>query len=59
MHLPEAPGIGEAYVDFRSITAFRHETLTRVRQIASLTDIGRTRLGDALVAFFVLRQRPP
>lgn len=59
MHLPEVPGIGEAYADFRSITAFRHDILTQVRQVASLTDFGRGQLGDALVGFFVLRQRPP
>lgn len=58
MHLPEVPGIGEAYADLRSMSAFPFELVAELKRVASLTDFGRTKLGDALIAFFVMRELP-
>jgi hypothetical protein len=59
MLLPDLPDIGDAYADLRLITPFPHEIVSSLHQVGSLTNAARDRLQQALVAFFVLRQKPP
>jgi hypothetical protein len=58
MLLPNVAGIGDAYADLRGITPFPDEMVSSLSQVASLTDGARDQLQRALVAFFVLRERP-
>jgi hypothetical protein len=53
MYLPGLPGLGDAYADLRLITPFPRDIVDELRQVASLTDAARTRLHQAIVAFFV------
>ena len=59
MLLPDAPGIGDAYIDLKAITPFPLELVTQRAKTASMTDLARDRLQRALVAFLVYRQKPP
>lgn len=52
MPLPQISGLGDCYVDLRSINVLSREAVERGTRIASLTHQGRQRLRAQLVSFF-------
>lgn len=55
MYLPDAPGVGEAYLDFRIVTNLTREFLGRKDRVGTMTDGARARLQVQLIKFFTRR----
>ncbi len=53
MPLPDVPGVGTCYADFRSITALDRRVVNEGKRIASMTEIAHVRLGAQIDGFFL------
>jgi hypothetical protein len=52
MYLPDAPNIGDCYVDFRYCVTVDKLTAQKCTRLASMTDAARTRLYAGLFEFY-------
>ena len=58
MPLPELPGVGDSYVDLRSIIAVPRKLIPDAARVASMSDEGLERLQAQLVLFFTRLKLP-
>jgi hypothetical protein len=58
MFLPGVPGLGDCYVNFRSVGTVDREVIRATRRIASMRDEARKLLEARIVKFFVRRVLP-
>jgi hypothetical protein len=55
--LPNVPGLGDCFADFRVIAPVQRELVNAAPRVASMTDAALNRLHDQIVAFFIRKER--
>ncbi len=53
--LPELPGRGTCFADFRSMVSLPHDLVVSSSKLASMTEVGRERLQMQLITYFTRR----
>lgn len=57
-YLPDVPGIGDAFADFRLMNCLAAELVKGATRFAAMSDDARTHLGARLMAFFLRVELP-
>jgi hypothetical protein len=59
LYLPDVPGVGEAYVDFRYCVTVHRQAAVPTARVASMTEAARERLYAQLLVYYTRRDFKP